>query len=83
MYVIPITNQGEGFELLLLHVVVEYKLRLHGVEAHLQQDDPARNLPSGDLIFVQVNVLLWNQVRVATADAVILEDEVEYAVEMP
>ena len=58
-------------------MVVYYNMRLHDIEAHLKQDDPARNLPSGDLVFVQVNVLLGYQGHVATVDEVILEDEVE------
>ena len=59
------------------------KLRLHDVKPHLQQDNPARNVPSRDLVFVQVNALLGDQGRVATADKMILEDEVEDASELP
>ena len=83
MYVVPATNQGEGFKFLFLHMVVRYKLQIHDVEAHLQQDDTARNILSGDLVFVQVNVFLGYQGRVSTVDEVILEDEVEDAAEMP
>ena len=56
MYVVPATNQGERFEFLFLHVVIDYNLRLHDVEAHLQQYDCARNLLYVDLIFLQVDV---------------------------
>ena len=83
MYVVPATNQGDRFEFLFLHTMINYKLRLHDVEAHLQQDNPARNILSGDLIFVQVDVLLGAQGRAATADEVILEDKVENAADLP
>ena len=58
-------------------------LRLHDVNPHLQQGNPVHNIISIDLVFVQVNALLGYQGRVATADKMILEDEVEDASELP
>ena len=59
------------------------KLRLHYIKAHLQQDNPARNLPSRDLVLIKVNALLGDQGHVTNTNKMILEDEIEDVAELP